>query len=315
MYVIGTDWPFVMSRAETDPKKGEIWIGGDYSPVEGVAPAGIISALDPATGKIVWQRRGPIFASGALVAGGLLFVGDTQGWFRAYDARTGETLWEFFCGAGVSSGAASFELDGQQTLAVVAAGSRYTDLRGSALLLFGVGSGNVSLAGKPRADAETARAPAAPRAAPVANEAWPPAGAVAVGRFAAYDAKTRTAWLTMNAGPSMAFNGAVHGVRTLEVPVGWSLEVRFRNRDAVPHSVRVIDETTTMSLNVPPAAFANAETSNADTGSPNGARSVFTIRADRAGRYLLACAVPGHASAGMYVRLVVSGDVAVPSYR
>lgn len=315
MYVLGTDWPFTITRAESDAQKGQIWIGGDYTPLDGVEPVGIISALDPATGNIVWQRRGPMLASGSLVtAGGLLFVGDTKGWFRAYDARTGEPLWEFFCGAGVSGPASSFELDGHQMLAVVAAGSRYSALRGSALLIFGAGTASVTMAGAARSDTAAA-ASHAPAAVSAARADWPPAGAMSAGRFLSYSATKRAVWVAMDAGPSMTFNGAVHGTRTVTVPVGWEVEVRFRNRDAMPHSVRVVTESPTIPMQMPTASFGGAESSEADVGSVSGAVETFRFRADLTGTYLLACAVPGHASAGMYVRLVVTREATVPNYR
>ena len=36
-------------------------------------------------------------------AGGLVFAGEGNGWFRAYDARNGRVLWSFNASAGVSS--------------------------------------------------------------------------------------------------------------------------------------------------------------------------------------------------------------------
>jgi len=308
MYVIGTDWPFLMTRREADPEKGEVWIGGDYTP-QG-APKGVLSALDPRTGKIVWQRPGPVFASGALVtAGGLLFVGDTEGWFRAYDARTGEPVWQFFSGAGLAA-AASYELDGRQYLAVVAAGNRYSKLRGSAVLVFGAGTSGVTLAGQP-----SAVAPARPRpSAPAADASWPPSGTSPVGRYVAYDSVRRTAWIMVDAGASMTFNGAVHGVRTVSLPVGWNVELRFRNRDVAPHSVRVVRDTTHIPLELMPAVFAGGESEHADVGSASGANETVRFTVDRAGDYLIACAVPGHASAGMFVRLKVRPDLAAPAY-
>jgi len=40
---------------------------------------------------------------GALATvGELVFTGESDGWFRAYDAKTGKALWSFFTGAGGS---------------------------------------------------------------------------------------------------------------------------------------------------------------------------------------------------------------------
>src|SRR5260370_4795042 len=55
-------------------------------------------------------------------AGGLVFTGEGNGWFKAYDAKTGAVLWKFYCGAGVNAAPAVFELDGEQFIAVAAGG-------------------------------------------------------------------------------------------------------------------------------------------------------------------------------------------------
>ena len=36
-------------------------------------------------------------------AGGLVFAGEGNGWFKAYDAKTGTVLWKFYCGAGANA--------------------------------------------------------------------------------------------------------------------------------------------------------------------------------------------------------------------
>ena len=61
---------------------------------------------------------------GALAtAGGLLFAGESDGWFRAYDSATGKALWSFFAGAGVNAPPVSYAVDGKQYIAVGAGGN------------------------------------------------------------------------------------------------------------------------------------------------------------------------------------------------
>ena len=61
---------------------------------------------------------------GSLVtAGGVLFAGEGDGWFRAYDARNGRQLWEFRTPAGVNAPPITFEVDGVQFVAVAAGGN------------------------------------------------------------------------------------------------------------------------------------------------------------------------------------------------
>ena len=61
---------------------------------------------------------------GALTtAGGLLFAGEGNGWFRAYDAKSGKVLWSFFAGAGVNAPPASYIVDGKQYIVVGVGGN------------------------------------------------------------------------------------------------------------------------------------------------------------------------------------------------
>jgi alcohol dehydrogenase (cytochrome c) len=50
--------------------------------------------------------------------GGLLFGGDANGRFRAYDQATGEVLWEVNLGSRVTGFPISFAVEGRQYIAV-----------------------------------------------------------------------------------------------------------------------------------------------------------------------------------------------------
>jgi glucose dehydrogenase len=61
---------------------------------------------------------------GALAtAGGLLFAGESDGWFKARDVATGKVLWSFLAGAGVNAPPASYAVDGAQFIVVAAGGN------------------------------------------------------------------------------------------------------------------------------------------------------------------------------------------------
>ena len=54
-------------------------------------------------------------ATGMLVtAGGLLFTGDAEGEFIAYDAATGKKLWSYQTGSGMRAAPITYMLDGKQ---------------------------------------------------------------------------------------------------------------------------------------------------------------------------------------------------------
>jgi quinohemoprotein ethanol dehydrogenase len=100
--------------------------GKTVGPAIGAKYGGTLTAVDSRTNKIVWQNRMPYSigqGSGALVtASDLLFHGEPDGNFQAYDARTGERLWQWQTGAGADAPAVTYEIDGTQYLAIASGG-------------------------------------------------------------------------------------------------------------------------------------------------------------------------------------------------
>jgi alcohol dehydrogenase (cytochrome c) len=116
----------------TKYKKGDLYIG---YPIEGVlgslrykdgkAPAtiGELQAWDLKTGKLAWTHKfathlwAPLLTTG----GNLLFAGGTNDrQFRAFDARNGKLLWQTARPSGVTGVPTSFEVAGEQYVAVQA---------------------------------------------------------------------------------------------------------------------------------------------------------------------------------------------------
>jgi alcohol dehydrogenase (cytochrome c) len=90
----------------------------------GQTNVGTIEAISAETGATAWkyeQRAGML--SLMSTAGGLVFGGDVNGHFRAFDARTGEVLWDVSLGAPVNGYPAAFAVDGKQYVAVSTGGS------------------------------------------------------------------------------------------------------------------------------------------------------------------------------------------------
>ena len=92
--------------------------------VPGMKDYGLLVALDGTTGKRVWQKQVPYpiaFGSGTTsTAGGLLFHGDPDGNFQAFDAKSGDTLWEFQTGGEATAPVISYAIDGKQYVATIA---------------------------------------------------------------------------------------------------------------------------------------------------------------------------------------------------
>jgi alcohol dehydrogenase (cytochrome c) len=104
--------------------QGERFMGVAKNVMKMVAGAdhiGELQAWDLDSGKKVWTTNLPSFNWGPLLAtgGGLLFAGGTNDRkFRAFDAKTGQILWEFPTGSGVAAVPVSFQVDGKQYIAV-----------------------------------------------------------------------------------------------------------------------------------------------------------------------------------------------------
>ena len=74
-----------------------------------------MQAISAETGEIVWvyeQRAGT--TSLVATAGGLVFGGDGNGRFRAFDNETGEVLWEINLGSSVTGFPITYAVGGTQ---------------------------------------------------------------------------------------------------------------------------------------------------------------------------------------------------------
>ncbi|HEY2068430.1 MAG TPA: PQQ-dependent dehydrogenase, methanol/ethanol family [Rhizomicrobium sp.] len=88
------------------------------------APAkGWIRAWDPVNQKMVWQvQMSGGWNSGMLTtAGGLVFAGGSDGFFSAYDAKTGAKLWTIDLKTSMAAPAITYTIGGDQYVALAAA--------------------------------------------------------------------------------------------------------------------------------------------------------------------------------------------------
>ena len=138
-YALNTHEPKVFQVESTPYPGGKLWLGGTALTVPGAEVHGNITAVDYNTGKIKWQVETPLpMIGGALAtAGGLVFTGESDGWFRAYDAANGRILWSFFAGAGVNAPPASYSADGEQYIVVGAGGNSNMSFKaGNSIIAF-----------------------------------------------------------------------------------------------------------------------------------------------------------------------------------
>jgi glucose dehydrogenase len=86
---------------------------------------GTFTAINVDTGKISWQYHAakPMIGGALATGGGLVFVGEGNGAFDAFDARNGRKLWSYTFVGGVNAPAVSYQVDGTQYIAVAAGGN------------------------------------------------------------------------------------------------------------------------------------------------------------------------------------------------
>jgi quinohemoprotein ethanol dehydrogenase len=103
---------------------------------------GALKAWDPVAQREVWRIDYPWFYNGGLLAtaGNLVFQGTTDGYLKAYAADSGKLVAEVFVGTSIMAAPASYSVDGEQYIAVLAGyGGAQLDeyLEGSAARKYG----------------------------------------------------------------------------------------------------------------------------------------------------------------------------------
>jgi alcohol dehydrogenase (cytochrome c) len=81
---------------------------------------GKVMAIHVATGDKAWEvkTRTPMAGGMLVTAGGLVFTGDPEGNFAAYDAESGSILWSYQTGSGIRAAPISYRLNGKQYIVI-----------------------------------------------------------------------------------------------------------------------------------------------------------------------------------------------------
>jgi len=110
--------------AEANYISGTPYVGSDVKMYAGPGGnRGAFTAWDPVNRRKVWEIKEdlPVWSPALATAGGLVFYGTMDGWFKAVDARTGKLLWQFKAGSGIIGQPISYRgPDGRQYIAVIA---------------------------------------------------------------------------------------------------------------------------------------------------------------------------------------------------
>jgi alcohol dehydrogenase (cytochrome c) len=138
-YAINLHQPMTYSIESSPYPQGKLWLGGAFTIIPGSTSFGNVTAVDYNTGKIKWQVKTPEPMIGGILAtaGGLVFTGESNGWFKAYDANDGKILWKFQAGAGVNAPPSSYTVGGKQYVVVAAGGNvQVNSKRGNSIIAF-----------------------------------------------------------------------------------------------------------------------------------------------------------------------------------
>jgi quinohemoprotein ethanol dehydrogenase len=112
---------------DLDAYQMEAWVGGtgvDWEFVGSSREDGVVGTLqawDPVTQEQVWEvvMEGLWNAGTLTTAGDLVFQGRESGHLVAYEAATGNELWRFDLGLGISAPPITYSIDGRQYLALL----------------------------------------------------------------------------------------------------------------------------------------------------------------------------------------------------
>ncbi len=121
-YVPANEWGMNIHNEPVTYKKGAAYLGAGFT----IKPVfedhiGSLKAIDPSSGKIVWQVNNPAPLWGGVLttASGLVFYGTPEGEFKALDATTGTQLWSFNTGSGIVAPPITWDQDGEQMVSIV----------------------------------------------------------------------------------------------------------------------------------------------------------------------------------------------------
>jgi alcohol dehydrogenase (cytochrome c) len=122
-YVPSNEWGMDIWNEPVSYKKGAAYLGAGFT----IKPVfedhiGSLKAIDPKDGSVKWNLKNgaPLWGGVMTTAGGLVFTGNPEGEFMAINDETGEVVWKFQTGTGIVGQPVTYEVDGEQYVAIVA---------------------------------------------------------------------------------------------------------------------------------------------------------------------------------------------------
>lgn len=124
--------------SEGRPPAGALYAAGIFARAD-MPRLGVFAAMDMRTNRVVWRQHWPdrCYSGSVTTAGGLVFVGRSDGRLTALDSSDGSMLWEFQTGAGMNAPASVFEHDGKPYVVAYSAGNLFAgSAKGDSVWLF-----------------------------------------------------------------------------------------------------------------------------------------------------------------------------------
>ena len=121
-YVPSNEWGMEIWNEPITYKKGAAYLGAGFT-IKTVDDSyiGALRAIDPKTGKIVWEAKNnaPLWGGVLTTGGNLVFWGTPEGYLQAADAKTGNIVWKFQTGSGIVAPPITWQEGNEQYVAVV----------------------------------------------------------------------------------------------------------------------------------------------------------------------------------------------------
>jgi len=120
-YVPANEWGMEIWNEPITYKKGAAYLGAGFT-IKTIDEKyiGAMRAIDPSSGKIVWEvtNNAPLWGGVLATKGGLVFYGTPEGFLKAVDAKSGQEVWKFQTGSGIVAPPITWEQDGEQYIGV-----------------------------------------------------------------------------------------------------------------------------------------------------------------------------------------------------
>ncbi|MGI2259032.1 PQQ-dependent methanol/ethanol family dehydrogenase [Shewanella sp. GXUN23E] len=121
-YVPSNEWEMDIWNEPTAYKRGAAYLGAGFT-IKTINDdyVGVLRAIDPKTGNIVWEYKNyaPLWGGVLTTAGGLVFTGNPEGYLLAFDDKTGELVYKFNTGSGIVGSPITWTMDGEQYVSVL----------------------------------------------------------------------------------------------------------------------------------------------------------------------------------------------------